>query len=286
MVPLKTMKKILFFLPGRILSILPRGLQLWLGNRLGDMAFLVMRHRRNITIRNMQIAFPDANSVNLARSCFRHFGCSILEVFCLPYFGSTMQKWLRFKGMEIFQALRDEGQGVILLTSHFGNWEVMSWCTQFDIKVSGLYQKLSFSLADQLFMDLRQVAGMQLIQKKSGIRELIYDVLDRKEIMGLVGDQGRGQTIEFFGKETNFPLGPAETALKKNVPLIFTVCIRRGNYLDMEVLEEIPLENGEDESQIIYNTTRTYIKSLERLVNKYPEQYFWLHDIWKQFKRT
>ena len=279
------MKKILFFLPGRIISILPRGLQIWLGHRVGDIAFILMIRRRKITIRNMQLAFPDRDSRSLARQCFQHFGCSLLETFCLPFFKTTLKKWLRFEGMEVFQKLRKEGQGVILLTSHFGNWEVMSWCAQFDLEVSGLYQRLSFRLADQLFMQLRQVAGMKLIEKKSGIREKIYNVLDQGEIMGLVGDQGRGQSIQFFGRKTNFPLGPAETALIKNVPMIFTICVRRGKYLDMEVLEEIPLQKGEDDNQIVYNTTQTYIKRLERLISEYPEQYFWLHDIWKQFKR-
>ena len=154
-----------------------------------------------------------------------------------------------------------------------------------NLQVSGLYQRLSFKLADELFMQLRQVAGMKLIEKKSGIREKIYEVLDQGEIMGLVGDQGRGQVIDFFGRKTNFPLGPAETALLKKVPLIYTVCVRRGKYLDMEVLEEIPLQKGEDQEQIVYNTTQIYIKRLERLISEYPEQYFWLHDIWKQFKR-
>lgn len=279
------MKKVLFFLPGRLLSSLPRSLQIWLGNLIGDIAFILMRRRRKITVYNIQTAFPEADSLKLSRNCFRHFGCSILEVFCLPFFGSSMKKWLRFRGMEVFQQLRDEGKGVILLTSHFGNWEVMSWCSQFDLQVSGLYQKLNLKIADELFMELRQVAGMKLIQKKSGIRELIYGVLDQKQIMGLVGDQGRGQTIDFFGKETGFPLGPAETALRKGVPMILTVCVRRGHYLDMEVLEEIPLQSGEDEEEIIYNTTKTYIKRLEKLVTDYPEQYFWLHDIWKKFKR-
>ena len=279
------MKKILFFLPGWIISLLPRGLQLWLGNRIGDLAFVIMIRRRKITIRNMQIAFPQKDSVKLARKCFQHYGCSLVEVFCLPFFKSTMRKWLRFEGMEIFQDLRKRNQGVILLTSHFGNWEVMSWCAQFDLQVSGLYQRLSFRLADQLFMQLRQVAGMKLIEKKSGIREKIYKVLDEGEIMGLVGDQGRGQVLDFFGRKTNFPLGPAETALIKEVPMIFTICVRRGKYLDMEVLEEIRLQEGEDPEQIVYNTTQVYIKRLEQLVSEYPEQYFWLHDIWKQFKR-
>ena len=53
----------------------------------------------------------------------------------------------------------------------------------------------------------------------------------------------------------------------------------------MEELEEIPLQEGEDQEQIVYNTTQIYIKRLERLISEYPEQYFWLHDIWKQFKR-
>ena len=80
----------------------------------------------------------------------------------------------------------------------------MSWCAQFDLQVSGLYQRLSFRLADQLFMQLRQVAGMKLIEKKSGIREKIYKVLDEGEIMGLVGDQGRGQVLDFFGRKQIF----------------------------------------------------------------------------------
>ena len=105
------------------------------------------------------------------------------------------------------------------------------------------------------------------------------------EIFGLVGDQGRGLEIDFFGMPTAFPKGPASIARNHNASMYFTVCIRNGKYLDIEFIEQIPIQDGETEAESVEKTTIYYAQRLQELVSKYPEQYFWLHDLWKQFKK-
>lgn len=280
------LKKLLFLTPGRVISLLPRSFQLALGRILGRLAMRLTPKRVKITRRNFEIAFPEKDATVLTRKCFEHFGCLLVETLCLPFFGSSLKKWLTFEGMEVFQEHQAKGEGSILLTAHFGNWETMSWCNRHaNIIVYGLYQKQNNTLANDWFYELRRWTGLRLIEKKSGLKKVIGDALVRGETFGLVGDQGRGQYLEFFGRETNFPVGPAWNAIEHNCRLYFTLCIREGKYLRMKMLEEIPIQEGDDREEQIRKTTELYIQKLEEVVRKYPEQYFWMHDLWKEFKK-
>ena len=265
--------------------MLPRAWQLFIGERLGDLAFNLIKKRRKITIRNMEIAFPGQDSEGLARACFRQLGCTMIETLCLPYFCSTLSKWLIFEGAEVFKEETKAGQGVILLSGHFGCWEVIGHCGhRLNFKANALYQKLNNRLTDQLFYDLRSFSGLGLIEKKTGLRDSIRKTMESGQMLGLMGDQGKGQVISFFGRDTNFPKGPASIALKYGVKLYFTLSVREGRFIKVKVLEEIPLARGETEDEIVLETTKLYVSRLEETVKKYPEQYFWLHDLWREFK--
>ena len=284
---LPMLRKIIFFFPGRIISWMPRGFQLFLGRRLGDLGYLLIKKRRAITTRNMEIAFPEQDPRVLARSCFQQLGCTMIETLCLPYFCSNLKKWLVFEGAEVFRDATRNGKGIILLSGHFGGWEVIGHCGQrLGFPANALYQKMKSDLADQLFFDLRSFSGLKLVEKRSGLREAIRGLMEGGEMLGLMGDQGRGQKISFFGRETNFPKGPASIALKYGVQLYFTLAIREGKYLKVKVLDEIPLAEGETEDEIILETSKIYAHKLEEMVREYPEQYFWLHDLWREFKKS
>ena len=258
---------------------------MFLGRRLGDLAFQLIKKRREITIANLEIAFPEREARPLARASFQHLGCVLIDTLCLPYLISTLRKWILYEGMEVFERCAQEQQGVLLLTAHFGSWEVIGLATKLlGLPMHGLYQRQTNPFTDDWFYQLRANSGLKLIEKKSGLRARIKEVIVAGDLFGLVGDQGRGQRIEFFGKETDFPKWPATLALKHGTPIYFTVCIREGNFLKVKVLGEVSLLEGDTEEEIVFKTSKAYARLLEDLVRKYPEQYFWVHDMWRLFK--
>jgi Kdo2-lipid IVA lauroyltransferase/acyltransferase len=276
--------RVIFFL-GFLLSFFPRRLHLFLGAALGNFGFRLLRKRREITVANFALAFPNLDSQQLARACFRHYGICLIEVLLLPYFDRALAPWVRCNGMDIFTSRQKENKGSILLAAHFGNWEVLGISAKIcELNFSVLYQKLHSKLADDLFFQIRTGTGIFLIEKKGALKHCIQCLKDGN-VFGSVGDQGKGLTAKFFGKETQFPTGFARLAQKIDCRTFFTVCVRNENHLDFQVVEEILTNSEEDEHGSIEKACLQYVQALEALVKKYPEQYFWMHDIWRRFKK-
>jgi len=275
--------RVIFFF-GFLLSFFPRRVHLFFGMFLGEVGFRYLGKRREITKANMALAFPDSDSRGLARACFHHYGTCLVEVLLLPYFERTLEPWIRMHEMDIFTVRQNQNQGSILLAAHFGNWEVLGLSAKLcNLNFSVLYQKLKSELADELFYKIRIGTGISLIEKKGALKHCL-ECLKKGNVFGSVGDQGKGLTAEFFGRETQFPDGFARLAQKIDCKTFFTVCVRDGNYLDFKIVDEIDTGSGKDEQESIQKACLQYIEALEALVKKHPEQYFWMHDIWRRYK--
>ena len=112
-----------------LFSLLPPGWAVRIGKWLGRIAFLVDARHRNISLTNLEAAFPDLSASErrtIARKAFENLGKTLLEIPGLArqkpediqrrvrYVGPARQEWIR---------AQQEG-GVLLLTGHIGNWEL------------------------------------------------------------------------------------------------------------------------------------------------------------------
>jgi KDO2-lipid IV(A) lauroyltransferase len=145
--------------------------------------------------------------------------------------------------------------------------------------IFGLYRPQKQKWVDDVLYWLRSQTGMSLLSTHQSLKET-YRVLKAGKVLGNVGDQGQGLRIPFLGRETNFPEGPVRLAQKTGSSLLFYACIREGKYLRMKLISEIEID-----SENLYNTMQIFVLALERLIQQHPEQYFWVHDIWKEFRR-
>lgn len=273
---------ILFF--GKIVCLLPRRFQIFLGSCIGLLFWKISKRRRDITINNIKFALPNIKDPQkIALNCYKHYGNLFLELLFNPYMTTHFSKYISWKNEDLILNKLKKKQGVILLTAHFGNWETLGTFSQFDTNMWPIYQEQSNKFVDDLLIHLRTAIGVKLIKKSD--RETMLQCLKNGEVLGNVGDQGRAIPISFFGQESRFPAGPVKLAIETNAAIVFGVGIRKGLNIEHHIIEEIPIIKGKTNEETYFKTMSVFAKKLEDLIIQYPEQYFWLHDIWRRHKK-
>ncbi|HBR17470.1 MAG TPA: hypothetical protein DD725_07670, partial [Deltaproteobacteria bacterium] len=110
---------------------LPLQVNLWIGRVMGKLGFYLDKKHRDIAIRNLTTAFGDSKTANelyvLAKKAFENLGMNSMEFCRLPWLTEkNLAGYIECDGFEDFKKAYDKGQGVIFLTGHFGNWELMA----------------------------------------------------------------------------------------------------------------------------------------------------------------
>jgi KDO2-lipid IV(A) lauroyltransferase len=266
-----------------IINLLPRTIQIFIGHRIGDLSYFLLKKTRHVGLKNINTALPEQNAKKILRKSFQHFGLALLEVLMLPIAHKANKKWLIFRNMEIFQELKKEDKACILLTAHFGNWEYISCSTLLSLDIYGLYrlQKYGQKLVDTL----RNSTGTKFIDSRSSARQCLK-ILKSGNVLGIVGDQSSEAEVPFFNRPTWFPLGPARLAIQTGVPIMLTISRRRGKYLEIECLGEIPLQQGDSKEETALKTTAFFAGLLEKEIRERPEQYLWMRDFWRFFQKN
>ena len=281
---------ILFTLFGKILSVFGFSKIKYTSKALAFIIFYVFRIRKNVVLTNLSIAFPNLSKKeirDLALKNYQSIAITFLEVFNLHKLSKEEIKYhFVGDGFDIVREKIKEQKGLILLTAHFGNWEIGAVASgiHLDRGVTVLVKKQKNPFVANWLNDFRERFGNKQIFLGVSIREL-YSTIKNNNIVGIVGDQrGKrdGVKINFFGKETlTFP-GTAAIALKTECPVLVLLCAREpdGNYKAIiEPIEYLDIPGSKEDK--IKGFNQKYMSILENAIIKYPEQWFWMHNIWK-----
>ena len=196
---------------------------------------------------------------------------------------------------DVVRAL-SSGRPVILLSGHFGNWEMaVSIFGLFGFRMGLVARELDNPYLNRWFLKFRKYTGHRPISKNGGRGE-ITALLERRGSVALLADQDAGSSglfVDFFGR-------PASTF--KSIALLAMeyqalICVGYARRLENESLpggwprfelgcEDIvdPLEF--DSADALRQITQRYTSALERVVRRAPEQYFWVHRRWKSVPRS
>jgi len=283
----------------QVVRILPRRWLLALGRALGRFTFSVLRIRREVTLDNLDQAFPEKTSgeiIELGKKCYEHFGMMMLE-------------YLRMQSMtrdDVFALIDDangtaaaalnrankEKTGAIVLIAHFGNWEYLAaWLAAKGYPVNFINQPQNNPYSDRLIQQTRARMGMQMIERGSMGLRLVLRALRERRMVLIAPDQDAGRDgifVPFFGRPASVARGTAAFMLKTGVPIILCMLRRRpdGDYsLTTEKLE-FDFAPTWDDDQKIKEITARYTKAIEQHIRRSPEQWFWLHRRWKNQPQT
>ena len=231
--------------------------------------------------KNITIAFPkysEARRELILKNSYIFFIRNTMQFLSFPR--GFQNAHITVNGKEYLDKALTKKKGVILVTGHFGVWEVMlAWfgLNQYSMLVVG--QKQKNSGADTFVNQLRENTGIKMIPRKSSL-EFMYEGLARNNILTLASDQDakkRGVFVKFFNLPASTPKGAGRFHLEYGSPLIFVTChLERQNNHVVDILP-IPTDSNSN----IASITQSFTLMLENIITAYPEQYFWFHRRWR-----
>ena len=209
---------------------LPLKLAYWLGLRICDGMYFINRRGRLAVRENLRTIF-DHQGILPSRRILD--GCT-RKTF--QYFGKYLADFIRFQkltpegvrdqisiqGLEHLESIRDAKRGAILLTAHYGNWELGgAFIASMGIPIHAVVRPVPSPSLERIFNLFRRQRGLQVIPLASaGIG--ILKALKRGEVVALVGDRdftGNGRPWKFFGRETSLPRGAAWFSHRTGLPI-------------------------------------------------------------------
>jgi len=270
-----------------VLAHLPAGMGLVVGRRLGDALWWLLPRRRRVTLDNLTRSFGGERSPaelrRLGRRSFQHVGMNLIEA-CRYYLRPTdvMLSRVRLEGDEHLRTAVAQGRGVLILTAHYGNWELLAAAHGLSgLPLSIVIRPLDHPLLDELAARFRRRSGAELIIKRQAVREVLQ-ALRRQRMVGILLDQNatreEGVFVPFFGALASTSKGLAVLALRTGAPVV-PVVLRRdpdGRHC-VDVGAPIPPPPDRD----VATYTAKFNEVLEATIRRAPEQWLWMHARWR-----
>jgi len=276
-----------------IFTITPIKIGLSIASALGTLAFYALPRYRKLTIDNLKSAFGNEKSddelKNIAERVFQNLAKNTVELVNLPRFNKpVMDRFVGFRNRERLDAAYAKGKGVIVLTAHFGSWELMAAALR-ENNCPGVTigRRIYFKKYDDFLNKLRRSRDVEVIYRDESPRKMLK-TLKKNWIVGIVADQDvdsvDGVFVNFFGRQAYTPSGPVALARASGAVLLPVFIIREGDGHTLAIDEPVELrDTGDKEADLIYNTQK-WSNVVESYIRKYPEQWVWMHRRWKTQK--
>lgn len=269
---------------------IPTTVRIRLSNTIGRIWYACDRTHRQVVLDNLNQAFSgqksDPEIARLAILIFQHISRIIFEIgWSMGLRKADFSNHFSIIGLSHFRRAQREKKGVLLLTGHFGNWELLSIiAAMIACPVHVLYRPLDVKPVDHWLQQYRSRYGSNMIPNARAMRKILR-VLKDGGVVSLLMDQNvdwyEGVFVDFFGKRACTNSGMALLALKTGAAVIPVFMSRQGSGFVAEFAQELPLIRTGDKQKDIEANTQKYNDILESIVRRYPEQWFWVHRRWK-----
>ncbi len=282
---------------GLFINLLPEGFALWCGKQLGSLFFHLDWERRKVALENLRIAFAGEKSERelraIARGTFQNLGMMAVEFFRIPKMDvETFKKRVKIERLEQALNLLTKGKGMLLLLSHFGNWEMMGIMSKLigdSIMVIAKPMKKNKRI-DQFITKIRNAAGLEVVSSIKASRTVIK-ALSQNRVVGILIDQrakrSEGVWADFFGKKAPTTPGLAVLAMKTGAPVVPVFMVRNGFGKHRLIIQEpLDLVHTGDIKKDVEANTQLFNHTLESMIRQYPDQWFWVHRRWERKKRA
>ena len=261
----------------------------WLGRRIGDLGYAVLRRRRRIALANLACAFPALTPRArrcVARRSFQHLGMVLTEVlFVLRRPLARVTEQITLEGMDHVRDVFERHGRALVLTAHLGNWELLTLTPALTGYPLAVVARALDSPTLNVWADrIRRTVGVDVIDKREALRPVLA-ALRRGRLVGVLLDQNasrrEGVFVPFFGRLASTSRALAVLAIRTRTPIVpaFTRRMAPGRHV-ITVHPALPLPPETDETAVLALTARC-TEVIENAVRATPEQWLWAHDRWR-----
>ncbi len=269
-------------------------LPFWLLYRLSDlMYFLVYKvigYRKKIVRKNLKLVFPeksDKERKQIEKAFYKHFAdlfVEMIKAYSLSL--SEMEKRFDYINTELINKLTDQGKNVVLVGSHYGNWEwLFSVASKAKVVPIATYLKINNPYFEKFILKNRGRFGAKLIETKKLTKSLKEFKKNKQQfIVALLADQSpqlhRAKYWRSFLGVQDLPVftGPEKLAKDHDAALVFFNVNKkkRGYYsVDFELITKDP------NSYPDYQLTDRFLTLAEQKIRQQPAYYLWTHNRFK-----
>jgi KDO2-lipid IV(A) lauroyltransferase len=296
------MQAALFYLFTLIVAFLPRSQSIRIGNKIGVILFNILHRRRTIAIDNISRALPFMKrhpawsgeyetAEEIALATFKNLGISVVEV-CRLYHGTgdELIESMEVLGLENFQRAKEKGKGVLCVSGHCGNWELisLSFKKHLDENVWAIVRKQNNPYLNSIVEKMRMGYGNKVIYSNNALRQIL-SVIKNKGVIGMLADQAvfedNGALIEFLGRTAWANKAPVVIAHKTGVPIVPVSGYRGKNGHVLEFHPEFTL-GGDRSEEGVRKDVQALARYLEDFVCAHPADWYWVHRRWKRAGET
>jgi KDO2-lipid IV(A) lauroyltransferase len=272
------------------IRLFPRKACLAIGRILGRIVYSFDKKHRDIALKNLHIAFGERKTIKerkqIARNSFKHFGSALFDIIKFSSLSEGKREaLLSIEGEEHVRNALEKGKGALILTAHYGNWElgISSLAKHGEFHV--IARALDIERLENELLIIREGFGAKVIYKQQATRHTLR-ALKENQIVAILIDQNvlhdQAIFVEFFGKPAGTTPALATFHLRTGAPIIPAFCspLPASGYF-IKILEGFEFSPTGDHSADVLLITQECTKIIEKQIRDKPEFWLWFHDRWR-----
>jgi KDO2-lipid IV(A) lauroyltransferase len=275
-----------------ILQILSPPAALGIARSMASLAYRVDRRHREVALENLRYAFPgrygEEELRGMVLDVYRHFARMLVEMLLIhrKLGRNCWRRYLGGSGEERFLQLHRSGRPILVVTAHFGSWELAShWLRMIGVKAHLVARPLDNPHLDKLVRGFRERTGHKVLGKNGGLSQMRAVLAAGGTLCTLIDqDAGhRGIFVDFFGRPASTHKAVAYLAQRTGAVIFVVGAQNNGSLLHYtaRLTDVIMPEDYAGDADATRAITQRVTTAVERLVLHDPRQYMWLHRRWK-----
>ena len=259
------------------------------GDRLGNLARHILRSRDRLAMRNLHETFPEKSERELRETldaCWRHFGREALFSVRMQYMpAEEIAAQCEFVNPELLEDAIGRGKGVILISAHYGGWEVAGVAVMSLVKnVRTITRPLDNEFLERDLARMRSRTGAEVLDRKGAAREMMR-ALSENAVIVVLPDQAvlprEGVLVPFVGRPAWTTPIPAKMAIRRGSTIVFAFCIPHASEHRLEFGKPIHIDQLTEAEREPVALTKRINDVISDRIAAHPELWLWMHDRWK-----
>lgn len=235
---------------------------------------------QNRAMTNIARAFPDlpeADRLKIAKGAAFNVGKTLTEVLNMDQFKKNPPKYnVSGPGLDVLKHALAKGQGVVIASAHFGQWEAIRYVIRdLGAEVGAVYRPNNNPFYEKRFFWAMSLAGGPLYAKGTDQVKDMVRYAAEGGVIAILADQRyrQGALVPFFGHDAWTSPAPAAIAMRLKIPLLTIYGVRGSDGIDVVFEDPIPHSDP-------ITMTNAVHASLEAQIMQNPDQWYWFHDRW------